>query len=221
MSPQRQRLETQIDACGAAGGRADGRLCGYPLLWLPECAPSSSCPSFLPSSTISRRRGPSSTHAFSPRQTTGGLPVPPRPPRCPRRRPASHPPPFPISRRPLRASLPASSQSEQPIAIPDVYPYIPGTPHSPPSNITLPYPILLHPRQKNQYFVERQSFNVMGMLGNPMILMMVVTGVLVFAMPYIMVSFFLFGLVLKLFFFCFRFSFFFFTFKHPHRFTIL
>ena len=46
----------------------------------------------------------------------------------------------------------------------------------------------LVPRAKNQYFVEHQSFNVMGMLRNPMIMMMVATGVLVVAMPYIMVS---------------------------------
>ena len=70
-------------------------------------------------------------------------------------------------------------------ALPDVRPYIPGTPHNPPSPVTLRYPIVLTPRQKAEYFVERQAFNLLGMLKNPMILMMVAMGGLVLGMPYI------------------------------------
>ena len=74
-------------------------------------------------------------------------------------------------------------------AKPDIRPYVPGTPHNPPSSILLPYPITLAPRNKNVYFVERETFNVLGMLRNPMVLMMVGMGVLLLGMPYIMVSY--------------------------------
>lgn len=83
----------------------------------------------------------------------------------------------------LRVDVPPSSQQ----GLPDVRPYVPGTPHNPPSTVTLPYPVVLSARQKAQFFVERQSFNALSMLQNPMMLMMGVTGVLVLAMPYIMV----------------------------------
>ncbi|KLO07575.1 hypothetical protein SCHPADRAFT_641811 [Schizopora paradoxa] len=69
---------------------------------------------------------------------------------------------------------------------PQVRPYVAGTPHNPPSTIALPYPITLTPRIKNVYFLDREAFNLLAMLRNPMILMMVVTGGLVMAMPYIM-----------------------------------
>ncbi|KAL5520359.1 hypothetical protein ACEPAG_9583 [Sanghuangporus baumii] len=73
-------------------------------------------------------------------------------------------------------------------SLPDVRPYIPGTPHNPPSTVSLQYPIVLMPRQKANYFVEMQSFNALGMLRNPMVLMMLVTAVLVFGMPYLIKS---------------------------------
>ena len=73
-------------------------------------------------------------------------------------------------------------------AFPDVHPYILGTPHNPPSSISLHYPITLTPRQKLDYFVEKQSFNALGMLQNPMILLMGVMGVLVIGLPYLIVS---------------------------------
>lgn len=67
-------------------------------------------------------------------------------------------------------------------------PYIPGTPMNPPSTILLPYPIKLSARQKFDYFVPRESFNIMGMLKSPMILMMIFAGGMVLGMPYLMVS---------------------------------
>ncbi|EJD04925.1 uncharacterized protein FOMMEDRAFT_81026 [Fomitiporia mediterranea MF3/22] len=70
-------------------------------------------------------------------------------------------------------------------SLPDVRPYVQGTPHNPPSTITLQYPIALTPRQKANYFVEPQSFNALGMLQNPMVLMMLVMGVLVIGLPYL------------------------------------
>ncbi|KAH9835628.1 uncharacterized protein C8Q71DRAFT_762844 [Rhodofomes roseus] len=71
-------------------------------------------------------------------------------------------------------------------SLPEIRPYIPGTPLSPPSSVTLPYPILLTPRVKNDYFIPRQSFNLMGMFQSPMMLMMLVMGGVMLAMPYIL-----------------------------------
>ncbi|KAI0936255.1 hypothetical protein AcW1_000539 [Taiwanofungus camphoratus] len=70
---------------------------------------------------------------------------------------------------------------------PEVRPYFPGTPLYPKTAITLPYPIVLSARQKNDYFIPRQSFNLLGMFkGNPMMLMMLGMGALVLLMPSLM-----------------------------------
>ena len=70
---------------------------------------------------------------------------------------------------------------------PEVRPYVAGTPLNPPSTILLSYPIKLVPRQKHVYFMPPESFNLMAMFSNPMMLIMVFGGIMVFAMPYIMV----------------------------------
>ncbi|CCM00949.1 uncharacterized protein FIBRA_02996 [Fibroporia radiculosa] len=70
--------------------------------------------------------------------------------------------------------------------LPEVRPYIPGTPLSPPSTVTLPYPVVLPARQTSDYFVPHQSFNLLGMFQSPMTLMMLGMGVLVLAMPTLM-----------------------------------
>jgi len=70
--------------------------------------------------------------------------------------------------------------------LPEVRPYVPATPLNPPSTVILPYPITLVARQKNVYFVPQESFNLLAMFQNPMMIMMVVVGVMVLAMPYIM-----------------------------------
>lgn len=71
-------------------------------------------------------------------------------------------------------------------ALPSVHAYIPGTPLS--SNVAAPlaYPILLTPRAKNAYFVEREGFNLVAMLQSPMMLLMIGTGALLFLTPYLM-----------------------------------
>jgi ER membrane protein complex subunit 7 len=63
-----------------------------------------------------------------------------------------------------------------------------GTPLNPPSPVKLPYPIKLVPRERKDYFVPHQSFNVLQMLQNPMMLIMVFGGLMMLAMPYIMVK---------------------------------
>lgn len=71
--------------------------------------------------------------------------------------------------------------------VPEVRPYIPGTPLNPPSPLQLLYPIKLTPRHRNNFFVPPQSFNALGMLQNPMMLMMVFGGGMMLAMPYLVV----------------------------------
>ncbi|THH34112.1 hypothetical protein EUX98_g31 [Antrodiella citrinella] len=70
--------------------------------------------------------------------------------------------------------------------LPEVRPYIPGTPLSPPAQVLLSYPIVLYARAAYDFYIPRQSFNVLAMFQNPMMLMMVFTGVMVLAMPYLM-----------------------------------
>jgi len=73
----------------------------------------------------------------------------------------------------------------EPESSPEVRPYTVGTPLNPPSPVKLPHPVKLVPRQRKSYFVPHQSFNVMQMFQNPMMLIMVFGGVMMLAMPYI------------------------------------
>ena len=83
----------------------------------------------------------------------------------------------------LRIDVPPEPESP-----PEVRPYAVGTPLDPPSPVKLPYPIKLVPRQRRSYFVPHQSFNVVQMLQNPMMLITVFGGLMMLAMPYITVS---------------------------------
>ncbi|CDO72318.1 hypothetical protein BN946_scf184977.g15 [Trametes cinnabarina] len=71
--------------------------------------------------------------------------------------------------------------------LPEVRPYFPGTPLSPAAPATLPYPIVLSARGRADYFVPHESFNILAMFQNPMMMMMLGAGVLVLLMPTIMV----------------------------------
>ncbi|KAF9270399.1 hypothetical protein L218DRAFT_952531 [Marasmius fiardii PR-910] len=71
-------------------------------------------------------------------------------------------------------------------ALAEVRPYVPGTSLDPPSPITLQYPIELSAKQKYNYFVPPESFNIMAMLGSPMMLLMIFGGGMMLAMPYLM-----------------------------------
>eukprot|EP00668_Euglena_longa_P001952 GGOE01002277.1.p1 GENE.GGOE01002277.1~~GGOE01002277.1.p1 ORF type:complete len:268 (+),score=46.66 GGOE01002277.1:732-1535(+) len=48
---------------------------------------------------------------------------------------------------------------------------------------TIKYPLLLEPKAKAQYFVPREEYSMMGMLKNPMVIMMLVFGGMAFLMP--------------------------------------
>lgn len=80
----------------------------------------------------------------------------------------------------LRVDVPPELDSP-----PEVSPYTIGTPLNPRSPIKLPYPIKLVPRQTKSYFVPHQSFNVVQMFQNPMMLIMVFGGFMMLAMPYL------------------------------------
>ncbi|KAH7924861.1 hypothetical protein BV22DRAFT_1034652 [Leucogyrophana mollusca] len=71
-------------------------------------------------------------------------------------------------------------------SIPEVRSYIFGTPLTSHSAVKLSYPVVLTPRHKNKYFMPRESFNLLGMFQNPMMMIMVLTGVMMLGMPYIM-----------------------------------
>lgn len=73
--------------------------------------------------------------------------------------------------------------------LPHVRSYVFGTPLLTSSSVSLPYPVVLIPRHKNEYFSPRESFNLLGMFQSPMMMIMVLTGGMMIAMPYIMVSF--------------------------------
>ncbi|KAI0001968.1 hypothetical protein BJV77DRAFT_1063328 [Russula vinacea] len=74
----------------------------------------------------------------------------------------------------------------EPESPPEVRPYTVGTPLNPPSPIKLPYPVKLVPRQRKSYFIPHQSFSIMVMLQNPMMLITVFGGLMMLAMPYVM-----------------------------------
>lgn len=74
---------------------------------------------------------------------------------------------------------------------PEVRPYFPGTPlnnpNSPPT-YSVPYPLVLEAKRHLDFFVPKESFNVMGMLGSPMVLMMGFAALMALGLPYLMVS---------------------------------
>jgi ER membrane protein complex subunit 7 len=73
--------------------------------------------------------------------------------------------------------------------LPEVRSYVFGTPLLTTSSVSLPYPVVLIPRHENKYFSPRDSFNLLGMFQSPMMMIMALTGGMMLAMPYIMVSF--------------------------------
>jgi hypothetical protein len=82
----------------------------------------------------------------------------------------------------LRVDIPANDD------IPEIRPHYPGTPLNPPVAATLPYPIILHPRQKSSFFIPPEFFDPMHMLKNPMILMMGATALMAIGLPWMLVS---------------------------------
>jgi len=82
----------------------------------------------------------------------------------------------------VRVDIPDSSQQ------PEIKSYMVGTPLTSLTSVSLSYPVVLTPRHKNKYFKPRESFNLFGMFQNPMMMIMLLTGVMMLAMPYIMTN---------------------------------
>ncbi|ODN80751.1 hypothetical protein L202_02907 [Cryptococcus amylolentus CBS 6039] len=58
----------------------------------------------------------------------------------------------------------------------------------PPSSPSLTYPIVLEALGKESYFVPKGGMNILGMLKNPMVLMMLFSGVMMYGMPKLVAS---------------------------------
>lgn len=72
--------------------------------------------------------------------------------------------------------------------LPEVRPYLPGTPlySSTAQHITLPYPLHLEPKRKLDFFVPQESFNALALLKSPMVIMMIITAGMALGVPYLM-----------------------------------
>ncbi|CAD6564917.1 MAG: hypothetical protein TREMPRED_000397 [Tremellales sp. Tagirdzhanova-0007] len=66
--------------------------------------------------------------------------------------------------------------------------YHPARRALPTSIASLPHPIQLRAAQKEDYFISPPGMNLLGMVKNPMVLMMLFSAVMMFAMPKIMAS---------------------------------
>ncbi|KIM51094.1 hypothetical protein SCLCIDRAFT_1224851 [Scleroderma citrinum Foug A] len=71
-------------------------------------------------------------------------------------------------------------------ALPEIKSHVFGTPLLSPSAVFLSYPITLTPRGKNSYFKPHESFSVLGMFQNPMMVLMLLTGLMLLGLPYVM-----------------------------------
>ncbi|WVQ79159.1 hypothetical protein IAT38_001255 [Cryptococcus sp. DSM 104549] len=58
----------------------------------------------------------------------------------------------------------------------------------PVSSPSLPNPLVVQPLAKEDYFIPKGGMNVMGLLKNPMVLMMVFSGVMLYGLPKIMAN---------------------------------
>jgi len=66
-----------------------------------------------------------------------------------------------------------------------ILPYIPGTVITTLGVPNLPYPIRISAVSRHNYFVPHESFNLLAMFGNPMMLMTGIGAILLFATPYL------------------------------------
>jgi len=75
--------------------------------------------------------------------------------------------------------------------LPKIKSHIFGTPLLSPAVVFLPFPITLIPRGKNNYFKPHESFSLLGMFQNPMMVLMLLTGLMLLGLPYVIVRLFL------------------------------
>ncbi|KAL7412379.1 hypothetical protein BDY24DRAFT_392721 [Mrakia frigida] len=88
---------------------------------------------------------------------------------------------------PPTTSSEASPSSPPPfVAIHAPSAVLPFDPLSPPSVGSLPYPLQLVPLGKLNFYTEQGSFQIFTMLKSPMILMMMASGVMMLALPWLL-----------------------------------
>lgn len=58
----------------------------------------------------------------------------------------------------------------------------------PVSSVSLPYPLVLEPVAKENYFIPKSGLNMLGLLKSPMVLMMLFSGIMMWGMPKLLVS---------------------------------
>lgn len=56
------------------------------------------------------------------------------------------------------------------------------------SSVSLPYPLVLEPVAKENYFIPKNGMNMLGLLKSPMVLMMLFSGIMMWGMPKLLVS---------------------------------
>lgn len=101
---------------------------------------------------------------------------------CPRRAPADPQSQVMIS------VLPDTSPDTPTTEMAHVQPWNPvKLPNDPRTSPSLPYPFILYGRE-DDYFVPPPGMNVLGLLKSPMVLMMLFSGVMMYAMPKLQVS---------------------------------
>ncbi|KAG6336735.1 hypothetical protein ID866_2340 [Astraeus odoratus] len=71
-------------------------------------------------------------------------------------------------------------------SLPEIKSHVFGSPLLSSAAVSLPYPISLTARSKNNYFKPHESFNLFRMFQNPMMMLTLVVGVMMLAMPYVM-----------------------------------
>lgn len=92
---------------------------------------------------------------------------------------------------PSSSSVASPSATSTPEYVIEIRPFPAGTPFSPnPPNPLLAYPIKLSASHRKNYFTPRESFDLVSMFKNPMMLMMLFAGVMIFVLPKAMVRIF-------------------------------
>ncbi|KAI9632368.1 uncharacterized protein MKK02DRAFT_40671 [Dioszegia hungarica] len=71
---------------------------------------------------------------------------------------------------------------------PHLQPFYPGKTPLTTSSPSLAYPLALRPIGREDYYTPKGGVNVLGMLKNPVVLMMLASGVMMFGMPKLMAS---------------------------------
>lgn len=71
---------------------------------------------------------------------------------------------MPLTKKKIQLRVDVTNETAQ------VHPYTLGTPFNPPSTVSLTYPLKLTPKEKLDFYLPPQSFNIISLLTNPMVL---------------------------------------------------